>query len=191
MRVEPGRTSLTARLDSLPGFAHDSLRQRHHRTPAEVWLRQLLDEGLRRAGDERELDVGPVLADRVVDDGPALEKRLPLRRQYQAVGALPDRNLADIADKQLALTAAAGRDRQGAEVLLGRRGDDVEVTSQFAAQAPIGDADAHRRVIARTAASRRCPTGSRTSAATRWRHRGFRSALRPRAGARSRPWHRP
>ena len=95
---------------------HRAGLDRHHRPLGVDRLGQLLDERLRRAGDQRQLDVGPVLAQRVVDDGPALEERLARRlgRNDQPIGRLPDGDGADVADEQVAIAAPARRHLQPA-----------------------------------------------------------------------------
>ena len=79
---------------------HEPAGQRHLRTPCVEGLRQWLDERLRRASDQRQLHVGPVVTDRVVDHRPPLQSRLcrGLARKDDAVRGLPDRYLADVAD---------------------------------------------------------------------------------------------
>ena len=121
------------------------LRQRHRGPASVVRLRNVLDERLRRPGDQRQFDAGPVFADRVVDDRPSLEQRLRLLlTQHQPIRGLPDRHLADVADEQRPLSAAGRRDHHLAHVLLARRSDDVEISGDFVAKIAVDDAEVER-----------------------------------------------
>src|SRR5205814_6724067 len=93
--IEACRSRVERRLMGL-WSQEERFGQRDNRPLQVQRLRELLNERLWRAGDERELDVLPVLADRVVDDRPGLQERGPRpRRKDDAVRRLPDRNFAD------------------------------------------------------------------------------------------------
>jgi len=74
---------------------------------------QIVAERDRRARREREVDVAPVFAGRVVDDGPALQQRLALAalRQHDAIRRLPHRRADDVADDQVVRVPAREPDR--------------------------------------------------------------------------------
>src|SRR6266436_1972314 len=117
------------------------------------WLGKLLNEGVRSSGHEGELDIVPIFADGVVDDGPALQE-WPLSRfagQNDAIGGLPDGHFADIADVEIAFAASGGGESHAANVLIARGSDEAEVLSDFGLQIVFGDADACRRAQIDTA----------------------------------------
>src|SRR5664280_2915615 len=99
---------------------HCVCRERHNWTPRVVRLRQLLDERLRRSRHQGQLDIIPVLANRVIHDGPALQQGLAFLWNYDAVRALPYRNFADIAHQQIAVSFARSRDDHAPDVLVAR-----------------------------------------------------------------------
>ncbi len=126
-----------------------ALWQRHDRPVQVVRPRDRLDERLRRARDERQLDVLPILTDRVVHDRPALEQRLARagrRRQHEPVRRFPDRDFAHIAHEQIALAGAGGRDREPPDVLIADRRDGGQVPPDFLVEIGLGDANGHARV---------------------------------------------
>ena len=108
-----------------------------------VRLRNLLQERLRRAGHERQLDVGPVLADGVVHDRPALQPRLLTRRfrQHQAVGGLPDRHLADVADEETPCAGAGGVQHHAPDVRVPAGCDDARYRPISSRRSLLADAD--------------------------------------------------
>ena len=109
-----------------------------------VGLRDLLDKGLRGSGDERELDVAPIFADRVIDHGPALEERLGLRilRRWKddPVSGLPDWDFADVADKDIARAFAAGGDGHLTDIFVAGAAKQGHVTRHFAVHIRFEDA---------------------------------------------------
>jgi hypothetical protein len=105
------------------------------RTPCIVRLRNRLDERLRRTGDQRELHIRPVLSDRVVDDGPALEDGFSIAvGQHETVGRFPDRDFADVADEQPPRAAAARGDDHLAGGVASARRHDRHVLADVVAQ---------------------------------------------------------
>jgi len=92
-------------------------------SPGVKRLGNVLHERLRRSGDKGKMHIFPVFADGVVDNRPTLQQRLGVRPcsgfvgQNDAVGALPDGHLADVADKDIALAATGGGDGHLAEIL--------------------------------------------------------------------------
>src|SRR5216683_2970762 len=52
-----------------------TFRQRDDGSAPVEWLGKLLNEGMRRAGDKRQLHVVPIFTNSVVHDGPALQQR--------------------------------------------------------------------------------------------------------------------
>ncbi len=121
---------------------HGVLRHRHHRAPRVVGLRKILHKRLGRARHQRQFHVSPIFADGVIDDGPALQQRLAFIRDHDSVGALPHRNLADVADQQTALAFACGRDGHAAHVLIAGGGDEAQIFSNFVIHIFFGDTHA-------------------------------------------------
>src|ERR1700722_13522403 len=103
----------------------------------------MLDEGMRGAGPEGEVDVVPVFTDGVVDDSPALQKRLFLRLvgKDDAIGGFPDRHLADVTDVEIAITRAGGGKGHAANILIAGGGDESEVAADFELEIGVEDAD--------------------------------------------------
>ena len=141
-----GRGRHHGRLMSLRRERH-RLRQSHHRPVNVIGLRDLLDERLRSARNEREPDVFPIFANRIVHDGPSLEQRLFARfvGQQYPIGALPHRHLADVTDEDFALAVACGGDGHAAQVHGLGRPDQVQVMSDLVTEVAVGDADRRRR----------------------------------------------
>ena len=103
-----------------------------------------LDEALRGAGDERELDVVPVGADGVIDDGPALEDGGLLGGfgEDDAVGGFPDGDFADVADVELARAAAEGVEGEMAEAGGVVGAEEFEVAVELGLEAGVERAHA-------------------------------------------------
>ncbi len=106
--------------------------------PARVErLRNRLDETLRRTGDERKLNIIPVGADGVIDDGPALDDGVAvgLARKDHAVGGFPHRHFADVADVELTLAGAERVEREMAQAGgVGRR-KQLEIAIELSLEA--------------------------------------------------------
>src|SRR5258707_592841 len=96
-----------------------------------IRLGKLLDKRLRRSGYQRELHVFPVFSDGVVHHRPTSQQRLGfgITGEDDAVSAFPDGNLTDVADEELAISAAFGGDDHAADVALTRGGDQSHVFS--------------------------------------------------------------
>ena len=60
----------------------------------------------RPARDQRQADILPILVAGVLDDGPALKKRLALLVQHEPIARFPDRVLHDVADPHAAFAVA-------------------------------------------------------------------------------------
>ena len=119
-------------------------RQRHDRSAAIKRLGKLLNERMWSAGYEGQLDVVPIFADGVVDDGPALQERFFFRfdGQNDAIRRLPDGHFADIADVEIAFAAAGRREGHAANVLIACGSDEAEVFSDFGLEIVFGDTHA-------------------------------------------------
>ncbi len=128
------------------GRHHCVFRQRHNWTPPVVRLRQFLNERLRRSRNQRQFDVLPVFADRVIHDGPALQQRLALLRNYDPVRTLPYRNFADVTDQQIALAFTGGRDGHAADVLIACRCDQAKILSNLFVDVLFCNADTGRGI---------------------------------------------
>ena len=107
----------------------------------------MLYKALRSASNQRKLDVVPVLANGVIDDRPALQQRFGVSAvgQHDAIGALPNRHLADVAHAQIALALAGGRDCHATNILGAAGCDKTEITAHFLIQVLLNDAHAGRR----------------------------------------------
>ena len=104
-----------------------------------------LDEGLRGAGDEVEVDVDPVGAGGVVDDGPALEGGggfgVPGIGEEDAVGGFPDGDFGDVGDAEVALAGAAIEQGEVAEALAAVVGEQLEVAVDVALEGGVKELD--------------------------------------------------
>ncbi len=106
-------------------------------------LRERLKEALWGARDERELNIVPVGADGVIDDGPALEGG-GLRRaggwsggQEDAVGGLPDGDLGDVGDTEVAGAGSVVLKGEVAESLTAVGGDELKITGEVGVEGGI------------------------------------------------------
>ena len=86
----------------------------HRRPRDEQRLIQVHLERDRPAGDQRHAHVLPVLVAGVLDDGPALQRRLALLVQHQPVAGLPDGVFDDVADLHRPLSVAGEVEADGA-----------------------------------------------------------------------------
>src|SRR5579871_2852280 len=126
---------------------HDGLGQGDNGPSNIERLGDVLDEGLRRACDERELNVFPILSDGVVDDRPALQERLLVRfvGKEDAIRTLPDRNLADVTHEDVAVAGTGGIEAHSAHITGSRGADESKVSSDFVGEFAFGEADGRAR----------------------------------------------
>src|SRR5580698_3891506 len=93
------------------------------------------------------LHIFPILANRVVDDGPSLQQWFlaGLVGEDDTVGALPDRYLADVAHKNVTIACAGRGEAHAPHVSLSRRPDQAEITADFIVEFALGDANRRAR----------------------------------------------
>ena len=126
---------------------HDRSRQRNFWPSRVEGLGNVLNERLRRARNQGKLHIFPILANRVIDDRPTLEKRLlaGLVGEDDSVGALPDRHLADIAHKNVTIACAGRGEAHAPHVTRARRTDQAEIAADFIVEFALGDANRRAR----------------------------------------------
>ena len=103
--------------------------------PARVErLRDGLDETLRSTRNQGELHVVPVGANGVIHYSPALDDcaAVGFAREDHAVGGLPDRHFADVADVELALALAESIECEVAQASGMRGRQQLEIAIEFA-----------------------------------------------------------
>ena len=107
-----------------------------------------LEEGLRGTGDEVEVDVDPVRAGGVVDDGPALEGGGLVGfaiGEKDAVGGLPDGDLGDVGDAEVAAAAGSvgGAIEEGevAEALVAGASEEFQVAGDVGVEGGVEQDD--------------------------------------------------
>lgn len=115
--------------------------QRHDGPACVVRLRNVLNERLRRARDERELYVRPVFAHRVVDDRPSLKQRrhARLRREHESIGRFPDRDLADVADEDPPRPRPRCGDHHASNVAIAAGRDQRKIARQLLSKGALAD----------------------------------------------------
>ena len=106
-----------------------------------------LDEALGVAGDEREVDVDPVGAGCVVDDGPALEGggwrggRRDCVGEENAVGGLPDGDFREVGEAELAGAGAGVIEGDAADGLVAVGVEQLEVLGEVVVGGGVEEAD--------------------------------------------------
>ncbi len=109
-----------------------------------------LDEALRGAGDEGQLDVDPVRAGGVVDDGPALQGRGLRGRlgeagvgcvgEEDAVGGLPDGDLREVGDLQAAGAGSYIGEGKATQALVAVGVEELEIVVDVGVEGGIEEA---------------------------------------------------
>src|SRR5262249_22984549 len=91
-------------------------------------------------------DIVPVVVAGVVDEGPALQRRLPLRLDAEAIGGFPDRPLDDVADPDGTLAGPVEREIDRLLRRITRAGEHLEGPLEIGFEGRGQEADAEELV---------------------------------------------